>query len=169
MGIYAEVLKTFKSTFDALSGGPAACDDMMRRREFYLHKDELDSDPADETAAYAATATDQTSDAVYCPLACTIYQARLEPLAALTAGDTDYATVTVVYDNGAGGADTSVATLVTNVAGGDWVAGTAKTMTVSTTGGVAVPAGSWLTFAITKAGAGVAVGPFRAVLVGKLT
>lgn len=169
MGVYNDVSRVFKVTFDMITGGPAACDDMLRMKTFCLYKQLVDSAAADTTAAYAATAEDQTSDAVYCPLACTIYQAKLMPFVALTASDTDYGTVTAVYDDGAGGSDTNVASLVTNVAGGSWVVGTAKAMTMATTGGVAVPAGSWLTFSIGKTGNGVAISPFEIVLVGKLT
>lgn len=169
MGIYKQVADTFKSTFDALTGGSDACDDLMRRRVLYLHKDVVDSAASDTTAAYAATATDQTSDAVYCPLALTVYAAYLMPMVAKTADGSNYGTVTVVYDDGAGGADTTIASQSLITAGGDWVVGTAKTMTLGTTGGVAVPAGSWLSFAITKTGTGITIPPFRIALVGKLT
>lgn len=138
------------------------------RSAIALQKPAVDSAAADVTDAYEATA-DEQSDVQYFPLAFTVTSAKLMPFAALTADASNYATVTVEYDDGAGGSDTAVATLVTDVAGGSWVAGTAKTMTLTSSAPVNIPAGSYVHFSIAKAGTGVAVPVFKIFLDGKLT
>lgn len=80
------------------------------------------------------------------------------PLAALTANDTDYATITVSKRTSAGASKTTVATLVTTVAGGSWTAFARKAFTLTATAAdLIVASGSTLTFEIAKAGSGVAV------------
>ena len=49
----------------------------------------------------------------------------------VTADTTSYATVSLEYDDGAGGADTQIAVLATDIAGGNWTAGTAKTLAIT--------------------------------------
>ncbi len=92
------------------------------------------------------TDTDVKYDAVY-----------FTPHAALTANDTDYATLSLVYDAGPG-TDVVVATRTTQITGGsgDWVADTPVALTITAANAV-VPAGKNLMFKITKAGSGVAV------------
>lgn len=76
---------------------------------------------------------------------------------ALTAADATANTFTLAKDDGAGGASTSVATLVTNLAGGDWVASTYKNFTLSTVAGAtSLTDGQRLTLKKTHAGAGTA-------------
>lgn len=99
----------------------------------------------------------------------TITSAKLLPSGALTANGSNYATVTAEYDDGAGGADTVIATLVTDVAGGDWVAGTVKTMTLTGSAPVSVAAGKYLIIKIAKTGTGVLVPAFTISLRGKYT
>lgn len=79
------------------------------------------------------------------------------PAAALTANDTDYATITVRKRDGAGGAAVVVATLTTKITGGsgNWTAFVPVSL-----GTITAPdllSGDLLTIEITKAGSGVAV------------
>jgi len=104
--------------------------------------------------AAASTATAETAFARL-TAAGTIVGAYYSPSAALTASDTDYATLTLKIRDGEGGAAATVATLVTNVAGGSWVAFTPKSLGTLTN--AAGAANSVLTLTITKAGSGVAV------------
>lgn len=134
-----------------------------------LRKILVDGAPADVTSPYEASAQDEQSDAVYCPYAITITSVKLMPMVAVTAANTDYATISVSYDDGAAGSDTDIATLDTQVASGNWVVGTAKAMTLTSSLPVNVPAGSWVFFSIAKTGMGIAVPPFRIALDGMLT
>lgn len=79
------------------------------------------------------------------------------PAAALTANDTDYATLTVYKRAAAGGSQTALASITTKITGGsgNWTAFVAVDF-----GTIATPdllVGDNLTLAITKAGSGVAV------------
>lgn len=57
--------------------------------------------------------------------------------AALTADSTSYATLSLEYDDGAGGADTQVAVASTTPAGtGNWTAGTAVALTITASNAV---------------------------------
>ncbi len=85
----------------------------------------------------------------------TITAINYVPNAALVASDTVYATITIRKRDGAGGAAAVVATLITNLASGDWVAWIAKSLGALTNATLA--AGSILTIEVAKAGAGTAV------------
>lgn len=85
----------------------------------------------------------------------TIVAVRYIPTAALTASDTDYATITVRQRDAAGANPATIATLVTNVAGGSWTAFVAKSLGAITN--AALAAGAILTFEIAKTGNGVVV------------
>lgn len=80
---------------------------------------------------------------------------------ALTAHDTNYATVSLEVDDGAGGSDTQIAAKATTVANGNWVAGTAHDLTMHATAANHFVDGKtarkWLIFKIAKAASGVAV------------
>lgn len=102
--------------------------------------------------AAAATATAETPLGSI-QVATTLSAIKITPLAALTANDTDKATILIQKRTGAGAA-TTVATLVTNLAGGSWVAFVPKAIPISAG---AVLAGDVLTLSITKGGAGVIV------------
>ncbi len=104
-----------------------------------------------DPAASAAT-TEQVFYAV--KAASTITSIKIYPNAALTADNSNYATITIAKRSSAG-ASTTLATAVTNVAGtGSWSAWTVLTLTVSSN---ALVAGDMLTFTITKTGTGVVV------------
>lgn len=80
------------------------------------------------------------------------------PAAALTADASNNATVNAVSADGLGGTAVVMASLATDVAGGSWVAGATKTMTVtSTAANTRYAAGAVIAFNITKAGTGVVV------------
>ncbi len=88
----------------------------------------------------------------------TVTAIRFVPNALLTADNTNFATVTVRRRNADGSGAVTVASYVTNVAGGSLVAFTPKALTLSgTAANLAYTAGQMLTVEITKAAAGVAV------------
>lgn len=80
------------------------------------------------------------------------------PTGSVTASDTLYATITIKTRDGAGGGASTVATVVTNVAGGSWTAFTKKTMGAITNGTFA--ANSVLTITIAKASTGTQLPSF---------
>lgn len=80
------------------------------------------------------------------------------PTAALTAHDTNNATITIRKKDSAGGSSTSVATITTTVASGSWVAFAPKAMVLTATAAdLRIAAGSSISVQITKNGAGVVV------------
>lgn len=81
----------------------------------------------------AAAGTDYTYGSFKAPYAFQVIEAIVCPGAALTAADATANTYTLGKSDGAGGAITTIATLVTTLAGGNWVADTFKTMTLSAT------------------------------------
>lgn len=87
-----------------------------------------------------------------------ILGAYVAPIGALTADASNNTTINAISADGAGGAAVVMATLVTDLAGGNWVAGVTKTMTVtSTDANRRWIAGAVIGFNITKAGTGVVV------------
>lgn len=92
---------------------------------------------------------------------------RFTPGAALTSDDTNYATVSLVYNDGAGGGDTVVASATTKTSGsggtGSWVADTPVVIPITAANAV-VPAGKNLQFKVAKTASGVVVpaGGFQA-------
>jgi hypothetical protein len=77
---------------------------------------------------------------------------------ALTADNANNASLTVAKSDGAGGAATAMATLLTNVASGNWVAGGTKAFTPSATAADRrFTKGQLISFAIAKNGTGVVV------------
>lgn len=113
----------------------------------------------------AAANTATTACADYCPTARELISGAILPGGAVTADDTDYATITVGYDDGAGGGVTSLAAVTTKNTGGtgNWTAGVAIALTAITPA-LSIPAGKYLSVVIAKAGAGVALPAFRVVL-----
>ena len=121
------------------------------RRTVLLRKGVVDA-MASETTAYTI------AEMFYAYAPFKVLGAKLLPQGALTAHDTTYATVNVVKGDGAAGAAVVVATLVTTVAGADWVAGVTKDMTLSATAAsTRFATGTVLSFNILKASTGVAV------------
>lgn len=82
--------------------------------------------------------------------------ARLAANAAVTAHDTNYATITFSCYTSAGATKTTIATITTKITGGtgDIAQFASKALTVSA---VTVPAGAVITFEVAKASAGVAL------------
>lgn len=88
--------------------------------------------------------------------ACRIKASNILPAGALTAHGTTYATLTINKNDGAGGADTALASVTTELTGsGHWVAGQTVAMTLATS--VEVAAGEVIGLQIAKASTGVAV------------
>jgi len=81
----------------------------------------------------AAAGTDYTYASFKAPWRLRVIEAVICPGAALTAADATANTYTRAKADGAGGAATTVASVVTDVAGGSWVADTFKLMTLSAT------------------------------------
>lgn len=91
------------------------------------------------------------------PSASTVIGVYFAPSAALTADDTNYATLTVSQRDGIGGAAASVAAKTTKITGGsgDWTA--FVPVSLGTLTNASLIAGSVLTLTIAKAGTGVAI------------
>lgn len=90
------------------------------------------------------------------------------PGAALTSDNTSYVSMQLVYNNGNGGSDTIVATANSTNTGatlgtGDWVAGVAEALTVSS---ASIPSGSQVQVKFLKYGSGVNVPAGTAVVKG---
>ncbi|HEY5955554.1 MAG TPA: hypothetical protein VIV60_03330 [Polyangiaceae bacterium] len=81
----------------------------------------------------AAAGTDYTYASFKAPFRFRVIDATICPGAALTAADATANTITLAKADGAGGSATTIASIVTNVAGGSWVADTFKAMTLSAT------------------------------------
>lgn len=90
------------------------------------------------------------------------------PGAALTADDTDYATITVSKYTSAGGSKTTVATATTAITGGtgNWTAFVPMEITLSATAAnLILQSGAMLTYEVAKAGSGVAIPAGKLVVV----
>jgi hypothetical protein len=103
----------------------------------------------------AATATAETP-ILSAPNGAIILNARYNPSAALTADNTDYATLTVARRDAAGANPEVIAAITTEITGtGDWVAFVAEDF--APLANTAIEAGGAVTFEIEKAGSGVVV------------
>src|SRR5690348_13960642 len=80
----------------------------------------------------AAAGTDYTYGSFKAPFDFEVVDPNVCPGAALTAADATANTYTLAKANGAGGAATTIATLVTTLAGGNWVADVFKPLTLAT-------------------------------------
>lgn len=113
-----------------------------------------------QVAADAAAGTTTAETAIaYFKTGQTVARLVIVPTGAATANDTNYATITVAKRDGAGGAATTIATLVTTVAGGSWTAFVPKSMGAITSGALAD--GSVLTYTVAKAASGVQLPAFK--------
>lgn len=109
-------------------------------------------------AADAAASTTATYWSIKVPFNVRILDVTVCPGAALTADNTNNAVLTLAKADGAGGAATTVATLTTNAASGNWVADTFKSFTLSATfANTLVNDGQILTLKKTVGGTGVVV------------
>lgn len=112
------------------------------------------------TKAADGSAAATTAETVigYVQRACKLLAVRYVPAAALTADATNNATITVSKRVAGGGSKTTIATIVTDVAGGSWVQWSAKAFSLTgTAADLQIAAGSGLTFEIAKGGTGVVV------------
>lgn len=85
-----------------------------------------------------------------------VQECVIGPDTTLTADNTNNAVLTLGKADGAGGANTTIGTLTTNVASGNWAADTFKSLTL-TASAVSVTKGQIVTMKITKGGTGVVV------------
>jgi len=116
--------------------------------------------PAQVSYAKAADAAANTATAetviLQLPAACTIASAEILPTASVTADASNNASITLMGYTAAGGSVKTLATLVTDVAGGSWTAFVKKSMTLTaTTADLDREADSVITLTITKGGSGV--------------
>lgn len=102
----------------------------------------------------AAAGADYTKSSFKVPFAMVIREAVILPGAGLTASAADYNTFTLAKADGAGGAATTMATLLTDVAGGDWVADVFKPMTNGTLAARTLTEGQLVTLKKTYAASG---------------
>lgn len=120
---------------------------VLRRRRLAVRKDTAD--------AMASTAS--TLGVMYFDVAANVIDVRFVPDAALTANDTNYATLTAQKRDGAGGAGSTIGSQTTKITGGsgNWTAHVPVALTPSAP--VAMAAGNVLTLDIAKTAAGVVV------------
>jgi hypothetical protein len=115
----------------------------------------------DKAAADGAAGTATTDTLVWMnPFDFPVYLDSAEAVAtgaAITASDTDFATITFRTRDGIGGSSAAALTIVTNVAGGNWTQNQRKAITTQTKANLAVPVGGQITFSIAKSGSGVVV------------
>lgn len=105
----------------------------------------------------AATTTSETVIG-HVNFACKIIAARYVPAAALTADNTNNATITVSKRVAGGGSKTTIASITTNVASGSWTQWAPKDLTLTATAAdLQIAANSGITFEIAKGGTGVIV------------
>lgn len=132
------------------SRGPAR---NLIRYEVPLIKPAADAMAADTTAYTAALHR-------RLPRAARILGAYVMPQGSLTSNDSNYATIKVVKGDGAGGAETIMASVATTATGGSgtWAAGVPEVLSVSATpANTRIARGEVLGFSIAKTGSGVVV------------
>jgi hypothetical protein len=113
--------------------------------------------PKDAIDAAANTATAEHAIG-HSPAAGTVRSVKYVPTAALTADNTNYATITVWKRDSAGANQTKVAEVTTQITGsGNWTAFAPVALTLQAAANIALAAGSSLTVQIAKAGSGVQV------------
>ena len=117
-----------------------------RRRFAPSEKHDADSAAGDATAEHIFL---QAQEAL------TVTKVFFLPDAALTAVDTNFATLTVYRRDASGGTQVTVASITTQVADGNWVAFDGKDLGTITNAAVAT--GLVLTWEITKSGSGIIV------------
>lgn len=137
--------------YDATKGSKEAARNIIRR-EFTLVKPAADAMAADTTAYTAAYQIRMSRPAK-------ILGAYINPQSTLTAHASNYATIKVVKGDGAGGEETVMASVTTEVTGsGNWAAGVPEALTVSSTlANTRIARGEILGFSIAKASSGVVV------------
>lgn len=122
-------------------------------------RDHIVEDKAADGAANTTTA-ENSLGAVF--ESGTLVDAYVIPDAALTADDTNNAVITISKRDSAGANKTTIATITTNVASGNWVQFARKALTLSN---VTIAAGSSFTYEIAKGGTGVQLPALRIALV----
>lgn len=139
------------AAYSATQGSKEAARNLIRR-EFILVKPAADAMAADTTAYTAAFQIRMTR-------AAKILGAYINPQSTLTAHASNFATIKVVKGDGAGGAETIMASVTTEVTGsGNWAAGVPEALTVSATAAdTRIARGEVLGFSIAKAASGVVV------------
>lgn len=145
----ANVVKEFQGVFaNDQATGLADTQDLLTDLTW-----EVGHEVADASAGATATYW-----AVKCPFNVQIIDVTICPGGSLTADNTNNAVLTLGKSDGAGGAITTVASITTNVASGNWVADTYKSMTLSATfANTLVNDGQLITLKKTVGGTGVVV------------
>jgi hypothetical protein len=141
------ILKTlFGTYFHDETTGKADFEDLITDDVFTVQKTAVDGAATDVYTLWSCKV----------PFAIQIVEVTINPGAALTANDTNNATLTLGKADGAGGASTAVAALTTNTASGNWVADQFKNVPITAANAI-VNDGQILTLKKTVAASGVAV------------
>ena len=118
----------------------------------------------DKTAADGTAGTATSNTKVWCnpsTTPCKILRATLNPAGTLTASDADYATISLLTDDGAAGTPAAATTILTKTVAsggsGNWATSVSVAFGNQTASALVVPAGGCVWFAIAKAGSGVTV------------
>ena len=127
----------------------ALADSMLQQELSYSR-----SQPVDAAASTAGTRTFDQSTSF--PMVVKAF--KIITSGNVTADDTNYATVALVYNDGAGGSDTTIASKTTKITGGtgNLTAGIAYSFAI-TAANARIPAGSQVQVKVTKAGTGVSL------------
>lgn len=126
-------------------------DDTLIEHTFVRRRWNLLKHPADAAASTALEVPFEVTDIRY-----EITSVTIHPAAALTGDGTNNATITLEYDDGAGGANTVVATITTTA---NWTAQTPVDVPITAANKI-VAAGKQLILKIAKGGTGVACPSF---------
>jgi hypothetical protein len=144
MAAWENVVKRLRHLIDDLSGGPDELDQMLRVKTIQVGRG---------LEASATEAGEQTLHIAEADI--TIVSAAYYPDNALTANNTNYATLLLGKADGAGGAVTAFDSFTTEITGsGDWVQGTPESWTIVESTDT-LTEGQALMFVETKAAAGV--------------
>lgn len=142
------ILGLFNNQIAVLVGMGIGSGGFLSHTRSYVMRKLVDGSASAATAESSFARADQAG---------TVIGLYFVPDAALTADDTNYATLTVKTRDGAGGAASTVASVTTKITGGsgDWTA--FVPVSLGTLSNAALAAGALLTFTIAKSGTGVAV------------
>ncbi len=155
---YEQTAKTLKHIADDLADASGdKLDGMLRDFEHTFDKGQID---AGATVGFRLGRKLEK--------AVTIDTFEIIPGAALTAHASNNATVALKYDDGAGGSETTIATVDTDSGGsGSWAVGVAIPVTISTP--VSLAAGTYLILDVSKNASGVVVPASSFYVSGSLT
>lgn len=139
------------STFDVTPSEADAVVQDLLTDEFFT---------ANRTSADAAASDLVTLVSIRAPFDLSVEEFAVIPAGAVTANDSNNATLTVAKADGLGGASTPIATLTTNLAAGNWVTDVTKFATVVNGPARLVAKGQIITIRKSITGTGVILAPY---------